>query len=696
MITRHLHVTGTRARDRAAVFEPAVAGRRVVVAHCHRRLRGPYTGVDTVLAEILPDAQRRWPDLVAFHRLELLDGMPQFAGIIGPVPMTLAADAPMEERTRWYNELMVRCMNQGMITFLREYARRVTAAGGELPVLVFDDVHEADRTTADFVALFVRRVDATLWPVVVGGTGDVDADLAAALAGHADQRDAPTLPAEPAPGTAADWVDSDGTSDDPAALDAYLALAPAERAALHDRRADELAAAGVPPGLLVGSLPFHRGRGSDPGGAGVGACLAAAEYATRAGFTAMVVELCEQGRALADPDADPERYRKLSHLLIAQIIGLRRLDEAIALCGELRRRYAEPLVHMTTSYFLAMIYTRFTEPRQHDLAVEWENNAIAIASGLPDPKQRTLLTGFQENGMALIEMHRRNLDRALELVDGVLARLDGELEPGEWVLHRSQLVYNRTRLLGALHRYDEAYAGFTALIDMDPHYTDYLSERAKISRKLGDLTAVLADYDLAIEIGPPFPEVFHNRAAVYVELGEPVKAMADFDLVLDMEPDDAETRLSRAELHYAQGDADAALVDVEHGLLLRPADARMLCLRGMIRLDQGAPEAALPDFDAALAADPAYPAALVNRATARFELDRPADSVADLTEALTVLGDDPDVLLNRGIALAACGRGDAALADFDLALTLPDCDMEELRDHRAELITSRGDAVATA
>ncbi|HEX3649715.1 MAG TPA: hypothetical protein VHV49_14925, partial [Pseudonocardiaceae bacterium] len=237
MITRHLHVAGARERDRAAAMAPLLAGSRVLQARCHRRLRGPYTGVDTVLAEILPHAQERWPELVAFHRLELLDGMPQFADIIGPVPRTLAADAPMEQRTRWYNELMVRCMNQGIVTFLREYGRRVRAEGGELPVLVLDGLHGADRTAADFVGLFVRRVDPALWPAVVGSTGDVDADLAAVLDEHADRVEAPALPAEPVPATAADWVDSDGTRDDPAAYAAYQALPDAERAALHDRRA---------------------------------------------------------------------------------------------------------------------------------------------------------------------------------------------------------------------------------------------------------------------------------------------------------------------------------------------------------------------------------------------------------------------------------------------------------------------------
>ncbi|MEU2632495.1 hypothetical protein, partial [Kitasatospora sp. NPDC007106] len=53
-----------------------------IVAGCHRRLRGPYTGVDTVLRAVLPEAVRRWPELVDFHRVELLYGMPELADLI--------------------------------------------------------------------------------------------------------------------------------------------------------------------------------------------------------------------------------------------------------------------------------------------------------------------------------------------------------------------------------------------------------------------------------------------------------------------------------------------------------------------------------------------------------------------------------------------------------------------------------------
>ena len=685
-MNRHLHVVGARARDRRGPLDRA-GGPTAVIGYCDKRLRGPYTGVDTVLAAVLPDAYRRWPELVDYHRLEILEGMPELSELIGAAPRTLANDAPFGERTRWYEASLVRCLSQGIVTFLREYARRVRAAGSPLPPLVFDAVHCADATTQEFIALFVRRIGADLWPVVVGSDGNPGAELALELARHAERIEAEPAAADEGDGEldatrlAEQYVESDATTDDPAALDAYLALDPAHRAALHDRRADALEP-NATWGVKVAALAYHREHGTDPLGAGVAALRTAIEYCTSVGFSAIAVELGERGRALVDPAEDPETYRKFTHILITHVIALRRLDEAIALCEELRRRYAHPLVHMTTSYFLAMIHTRFAVPRDHEKAVEWQNNAIVVAQGLPDERQRLVLTGFQENGLALIEMHRGNLLRALELVESAMSRLDEHLGADEWALHRSQLLYNRARLFGALGRTDEAYAGFNQLVEMDPHYTDYLSERAKIARKQGEYEAAIADYDRAAELGPPFVELFHNRGSAYAELGLADAALADYGHVLDMEPNDADTLLSRAELLLGEGELDGAAEDVARGLELLHGDPRLLCLRGMIHLAGGDAAQALPDFDAALAKDPDYPAALINRAVVCYELGEPDRSVDDLTRAMQLAGEDPDLLLNRGIAYAAGDRPQAAVADFDRALGLPGADRPELLFHR--------------
>jgi tetratricopeptide (TPR) repeat protein len=479
---RHLHVVGAREADRLRLVGSGPAGPRVI-ARCHRELRGPYTGVDTVVDTVIADARRRCPDLVAFHQPEIVTVLQHLEPVLGPAPQSLSDTASFEERTRWYGPMMIRVLSQSVVTFLREYARQVRADGDTLPTLVFDGGQDADITTQEFLALFVRRVDAELWPVVIGSTATLPAELAAALDAHADRADAPaTDSAAPAldlddAALARCYVDSDGATDDPAVLAGYLRVPAADRAALHDRRAEDLETdAGW--GLRCGALAFHREHGSDPTGAGVDALMRAAEYCTRGGFTDRMSELAERCRALIDAEADEESYRKITMMLIAHRIGVKRLDDVVALCEDLRRRYSSALVHLNTSYVMAMVYTRFVVPRDHERAMAWQNNAIAVARGLDDPRQRLVLSGFEDNGMALIQMHRGNLVGALELVDNAMARLDDELADEDWALHRSQLLYNRTRLLAGLKRYDEAYAGFSTLIDIDPHYTDYLTERA--------------------------------------------------------------------------------------------------------------------------------------------------------------------------------------------------------------------------
>ncbi|GAA2066077.1 hypothetical protein GCM10009839_92230 [Catenulispora yoronensis] len=692
-MSAHLHVVGARARDRRPFLERP--GTPAVFASCHQGLRGPYTGVDTVLAAILPDAARRWPGLVDYHRMEILEAIPELTELIGPAPRTLAKDAPFVERTRWYGKTMTRSFSQGIITFLREYAHRLRQAGAEPPPLVLDDVHRAEITTQEFVALLLRRLDADLWPVTVGTDGDspLEPALAVALADHTDWEYAPATP-EPGPRTpaelAAEYIQLDGTCDDPAVHEAYLALDPEDRAALHDKRADELDA-GAGWGVRVAALVFHRERGTDPHGLGLAAVEDAAEYLTVMGFQHAAADMCERGRALTDPDKEAAAYRKFSNILIAQTMGLGRLHESAELCSEVRRRYAHPTTHMTTSYFMAMIYTRFATPRDHDKALEYQNTAVVIANGLPDERDRMIYSGFQDNGLALIEMHRGNLAHALELVEHAIARSDGRLAADEWVLHRSQLYYNRARLFGALGRTDEAYAGFTTLHEMDPYYTDYLSERAKLSRAAGDLEAAVRDYDLAAELGPPFVELYHNRGSALAELGRADEALADFDYVLDMEPDEGDTLISRAELLLDEGRLEAAAADVERAMNLFDADARLFCLRGMVHLAADDPAQAVICLDAALELDPDYPAALVNRAVALFDLADPTRSVADLTRALELSDPDPDLLLNRGIGYAACNNPTSALADFDEALTLPEADIPELLYHRGLCLLDLGD-----
>jgi tetratricopeptide (TPR) repeat protein len=688
----HLWITGATAADRAALVPAGVA----VTAATHRALRGPYTGVDTVLRALLPETYRRWPDLVESNRVELLYGTPELAELIGPAPDTLADTAPFQQRTRFYGATMIRCMSQGVVTFLIALAARRAQAGEAVLRLAFTGVDEAEVSTQELLALLLRRSDPATMAITVDSRGvPAHAELAAALQRYAAHVEAPPTPPAAERRTeaelAAAYVASDTTSDVAAERAAYDALPAADRAALHDRRADELAP-GADRGTKVGALALHRELGSDPGGAGRRALIEAQRLCVAAGFSAMVVDLGLRGRAVTDAAAHPNDYRDFTMDAANSMIPSGRLAEAEQLYRELRRCSVDPKTHMITSYAIAMLFTRFRAPRDHETALEWQNNAIALAGLLPDERDRLVYSCFQHNALALIEMHRGNLERGLELIDAGIASLDVVLGDDEWVLHRSQLLYNRARLLSALRRYDEANRDFSTLIELDPYYTDYLCERARIARKRGDFAAALADYDRAVELAPPFPELYYTRGTARVEVGDVDGALADFGYVLDMEPDDVDTRLARAETLLALGDLDAAEADALAGLALRPSEPRLLCMLGSVAVERADWPAAIALLDEALGADPRYPAALVNRAVARYQLGEPSLAVADLTAALAVAGDDPDLLLNRGLAHAAAGSVDAALADWAAALELPDADEAELHYERARCLVAAGRA----
>jgi tetratricopeptide (TPR) repeat protein len=688
-MTRHIRLIGGRRAGRGQWISENLG--TALTARCHRRLRGPYTGVDTVLAAVLPDAAARWPDLVEEHRLEILHGMPELQAVIGAAPHSLADASPYGERTRWWSAEMVRCMSQGIVTFLTTYARRVHAAGEPLPAVVFEEVHAAEHTTQEFIALLMRRSDpATLRLVISGTDQDLLAELEDELAAGADRVSAAAWAA--APGAAAGaarsrqelvaaYVGGHGTSDDAAEIGAYERADPALRARLHDEQADLLETS-AGPSLRAGAISYHREHGSDPGGIGSQTLEAALRYCFEVGFSHAVLDLGLRGRAVTDPGLQLKRWCDFTSSAANSMVTMGQLDQALALYLELRSRCTLPKVHMTTSYAIAMLYTRFFVPRDHETAMNWENNAAAIASILPDPRERVVYGVFQDNALALIEMHRGNLRRALELVENGMAKLDGELGDDEWILHRSQLLYNKGRLNAALGNTAVAYDVFTTLVEMDPYYTDYLSERAKISRLTGDFAAALADYDRAAHLAPPFPELYYNRGTVKIALGDIEGALADFGYVLDMEPREVDTRLSRIEVTFEAGNLDAAMADVRAGLALSPGEARLLCMQGTIHLERGEIPAAIEALDASAAIDPEYPAALLNRAVACYRSGQVQRSVDDLTRVLAIVGDDPDILLNRGVAYRDLGQAELALADFGRALDLPLADIEALHRER--------------
>lgn len=649
----------------------------------HRRLRGPYTAAGTILRELVTDALARCPELVHAHDLEILSVTPELREVVQASRETLTSLAVPAERTRFYSRLRTLRLAHGLSEFLRDYLR---ATGGGPRSLVVENADAADITDQELLSVLVRRIDPGLLTLVVCTSADPRDVLTEALQQHTERFDAVSA-AAPADtdgnddgattaALAARYVASDCTSDEDELRTAYARLDPDQRAALHDERAADLEARGE-PSLRLGAIAHHREHGSDPGGSGAAALRFALDYCIDMGFYEATIDLGARGRAVIDWAQQPEMWWMYTTKMTTSLAALGRAAEAEALYHEARASTVDPQVHLQAAYATSMLYTRHHEDdhKDHLRAKGWINEAIAISSLLPDHKERIFNTVFNQNGLALIEVHLRNLPEALRLVTEGLARLDAELGPDEHQLHRSVLRYNRAQVYAGLGRLEEALSDYDAVIARDPNYAEYYFDRAALLRRLGRDEPALRDLERAMRLSPPYPEVYYNRGDLRLEHGDVAGALADFDYVLELEPTYVDAYINRSGLLCELGELDAARRDVTAGLELAPDNPHLLSVQGRLEMEAGHTGAARAAFTAALAADPTLAAAWANRGVLAFETGDVEGAVADLSAALDI-DDDPAVRANRATAFEALGRWTDAVADLTLVIGTAPADTE--------------------
>ncbi|HZR48593.1 MAG TPA: tetratricopeptide repeat protein [Streptosporangiaceae bacterium] len=664
-----------------------------VEVDCHRLLRGPYTGTSALLRTLVPRVSAREPALAREHALEILVVAPDLETFTGPVPDTLTTLASGLERTRIYAVGRTRQVTHGIIDFLRSCAN---GPAGPL-TLSFRNVDEADHTDQEFLAILLRRA-ASLITLHIGTHSDhVTDELLAALHTHARKLNqvAPSFPVTPRSHQELlhAYIESDGTSDDPAEIAAYEDDPPAHRAALHDTRAEVLRGLDE-PGSVLGAIPYHLEHGSDPAGAGVRALLHAGGVAQINGFYHATLENGMRGRAIIDPAAQPEVFWHLTGMTANAQALLGNAEQAESLYLEVRRTLSLPEAQLANSYALAMVYTRYHVDgrKDHAMAKAYLNTALAIASLWPDPAERAFYTVFNENALALVEMHSGNGERALKLVTEGGERLDRELPHGTHKLHRSVLVANRASLLARFGRLEEARQAFDEVIAADPNYGDYYFERADVRRRLGDSEGASADYAAALALAPPIWELHYNRADLRTDTGDLEGAITDLTRALDLEPAELDVRVNLSSLLLDTGDLASARAVVDDGLLIHPGQPSLLCVRAQANLEAGAPDQARADLNLALAADPHHVGSLAARAAIGYAAGDYAAAVNDLTQAIESAGDDPDLLYNRARTYQAAHRWDAAIADYERALGLPGADIEELLAQQKECRADRAAA----
>ncbi|MEO6702745.1 MAG: tetratricopeptide repeat protein [Jatrophihabitantaceae bacterium] len=714
---RHVWLTGELQAHRLAAYAGLALAPPLVPGplNAHRNLRGPYTAAGALLTMLVPEVLASYPDLVTRHEIEILTAAPALTGTVPPTLSTLTSLAVPEERTRFYSGVRTLRIAHGLAEFLRSYLRE---SGIGVRSVFFDDLHRADRTDQELLAVLLRRIDPRLLTIVVGSAAEIEhadsgqrqlvSDLRPAAGGlpaalpsycnriEATPIDGPTRSPAGDAELARAYVWSDGTAEEPDLQAGYLRVAEAERRLLHDQRADELLDR-ADSALAWGPIPFHRIRGRQPFVDGARALNLALNECMMLGFYDATIEMCEYGRSLVSWDSDPDLRWLFTTKLPTSLSAIGRGEDAQRICQEGRANTVRPLIHRQLAYATSMLYIRHLEPHQHDVekALGWINVAISLASLFEDPKEREFGVVFNQNGRALIEMRRGRADVALDLVTSGMARLDDFLQPGEHLLHRSVLQYNRAQVLASMGRVDEALADYRSVIELDPHYPEYHLDVGNLLHRMGRDDEALAEYETAMQLGPPIPELYYNRADVLVGIGKLEEALQDFSYVLELQPDHLDALLNRAGILADLGASEAADRDITAGLGIDPVNVHLLCLRGRLRLEAGEHAAARRVLSAAVQADPGLASAWALRGAVDFAVQDFEGAGANLDTAVTLDPHDAAILFNRGSVHQALGRWQAAAADFARVGELDPADADAPAQHAICVVRLAEDASAS-
>lgn len=682
---RHVWLRGGTAADRQARLAELALPPALASVSAHRNRRGPYTGAGGLVRQLAPSLLRDRPDLVARHDIEIRVVAPELDACVPNSRQTLTSTAAAAERTRFYPRAHTLRIAHGLTELLATYQQGL----GGTNTVVIDDADHADPSDLELLAVLLRRLDPQRLRLVVGTSRQVPESLGSSLLRYADELTVTQQPGRSQSHyeeAAREYVFADCSSDDEWLRGAYEALSETARVALHDRRAAELEACGDLT-VRLGAVPYHRERGSDRAGAGVDALLFALEHCVLLGFYPAVLDLAARCRTLLNWSTDPDRSWLVTAKECTALTALGLPDQAAAEYDRACANTTSPGVHLQAAYGRAMLFTRFyDQPRlDHQQAKAHINTAIAISQLLPQAEQRAFNTTFNENGLALIEMHLGDLETSLRLVRAGLDRLQRELQPDQHALQRSVLLYNQAQLLAALRRPQEAVHAYDELIAADPHHSEYYFERAALHRLLESTTAALSDYADAIRLSPPYPEPHVNRADLALELGDLDLARADLNYVLELDPKYVDAYLNRASIRLELGDSEGALHDTEIGLALEPDSALLHCVRGQAAADTGRTAEAHSELRAAVDLDPALAGGWASLGALHYA-QGDLDAAIQSFDRAVGLGDDHAIVNNRGIAHQAAGHWAAAIADYTQVLeVLHD---SELND-RAELLYRR-------
>lgn len=604
------------------------SGARAFCVSCDFDFGGPWAGVSEVFAELFPDIQRQAPQLVERHALELVSVLPRLRHSLHVRNPSLTDLASAEEKTRSYPADRAFRIVHGLIDLLDSW-KSATCADAEW-VIACDAYDLAGTIGGRFFDELMRRRGVRL-----------NLRLLVGVAPGNGERARTSL------GTLADIVALDVEEESRHAFDAEVAAQMASDLELRigdDRiekqvNSPELIAlwqmAGRPDKVL--RYRFF--------------CLET--YNT----LGLYEDALRYGRGLLTlaQEHAPED-KKLQWAIVVKLlmchIGLLDVESSLVLAeGEgmrLAERHAAWRAHLF--YLIGIFYARFQKPRDLAKGEDYLNRALeAIQEAELAEDVFHFQSVFNRNGLAMIRSFQGRFEEAIELCRTGFARLNTHLGAEKHRLHRSVLLYNIAQVYSATGSIPEAIEYYSAVIEMDPNYSEYYNERGNLFLQTGRLQEACADYLQAIELSPPYFEVFANLGQCYRRIGEMAEAIEAYSRALDINPDHLLALLGRAKAHEELGHSEEAFADYTAALDNDPTQWEAIASCGVLHYEAGNLDLSLAAFDRAIELEPGQLDLYHNRATALADLGRYSQAERDIEAALKLNPSEDDLLALRAL-----------------------------------------------
>jgi len=192
--------------------------------------------------------------------------------------------------------------------------------------------------------------------------------------------------------------------------------------------------------------------------------------------------------------------------------------------------------------------------------------------------------------------------------------------------------YDRRNFIGAATYYSEA-------IKLNTRLTLAYACRGDCYHKIGDCTRALADYNKALELEPHDSFVLGDRAEEKLDLHDKQGALTDFDAAINMGPTYFFLHSGRAKLRLEKEDYAGAIEDCNKALKKCPIASDLYWSRGKAYEALGKLEEALSDYSKVIELHPTYLEDYERRALLEFKMGNLVAGICDYLHA------HPDYLL---------------------------------------------------